>query len=192
MKRAIIVHGFRGKPATNWKPWLKKQLVASGFDVEIPEMPNPNHPLAAEWADKIKEVISSRESDELYLIGHSLGCMAILKYLEALPKQQRLKACIFVAGFGRRFSKYQGGHDSFFEHDLDWRKIKRHVDSFVAIHSRDDSNVGYEEIYVFADKLNAKVVLLDGMGHFGSQDGVYEAPSVLEAIFELRRPELKI
>lgn len=26
MKRAIIVHGFKGKPDTNWKPWLKRQL----------------------------------------------------------------------------------------------------------------------------------------------------------------------
>lgn len=186
MKRAIIVHGFKGKPDTNWKPWLKQQLETSGFTVEVPEMPNTDSPLVDEWVNRLSETVGSFGSDEVYLIGHSLGCITILKYLETLSREQRVKACVFVAGFGRRFEKYQGSHDSFFDQDLDWSKIVQHSDNFVAVHSKDDQNVGYEELTIFEDKLNAKTILLDGMGHFGSQDGVFEVPTVLSAILELK------
>lgn len=149
-------------------------------------MPNTDSPIADEWVSRLSETVGSFDSDEIYLIGHSLGCITILKYLEILAGQQKVKACVFVAGFGRRFEKYQGSHDSFFEQNLDWDKIAKHSDIFVAIHSKDDQSVGYNELTIFEDKLNAKTILLDGMGHFGSQDGVFEIPIVLNAILELR------
>lgn len=185
MKRAIIVHGFKGKPGTNWKPWLKHELEVSGFSVEVPEMPNTNSPLVEEWVSRLSETVGSFGSDELYLIGHSLGCITILKYLETLSEGQKAKACVFVAGFGRRFEEYQGRHDSFFEQDLDWDKVIKRSDNFVAIHSQDDPIVRYKELTVFKDKLNAKTISLDGMGHFGSQDGVFEVPVVLNTILEI-------
>lgn len=186
MKRAIIVHGFKGKPETNWKPWLKQQLEENGFNVEVPEMPNTDSPLVGEWVNKLSEAVGSFDLDDVYLIGHSLGCITVLKYLETLTGEQKVKVCVFVAGFGRRFKEYQGGHDSFFEQELDWEKIIKQSDNFIAIHSRDDTNVGYEELTVFEDKLSAKTILLDDMGHFGSQDGIFEVPVVLNAIFELK------
>ncbi len=186
MKRAIIVHGFKGKPDTNWKPWLKQQLELNDFSVNVPEMPNTDNPLVDEWVRKLSETVGSFGSDEIYLIGHSLGCITVLKYLETLSQEQKVKLCVFVAGFGRRFDSYQGGHDSFFEQDLDWDKIVKHSDNLIAIHSRDDPSVGYKELTVFEDKLNAKTILLDDMGHFSSQDGVFAIPVVLSAILELK------
>lgn len=161
MKRAIIVHGFKGKP-------------------------NTDSPLVDEWVNKLYETVGSFGSDDIYLIGHSFGCITILKYLQTLSEKQKVKSCVFVASFGRKFDNYHGGHDSFFAQDLDWDKIIQHSDNFVAIHSKDDPSVGYEELAVFEDKLNAKTILLDGMGHFGSKDGVFKVPVVLNAILELK------
>ena len=185
MKCAIIVHGLKGKPDTNWKPWLKRKLEENGFSAEVPEMPNTDKPMANEWVRKLSETVGSLGLDDVYLIGHSLGCITILKYLETLTGQQKVKACVFVAGFGRKFDNYHNGHDSFFEQSLDWDRIIKRSDNFVAIHSKDDPSVGFEELAVFEDKLNAKTILLDGMGHFGSQDGVFEVPTVLDSILEL-------
>lgn len=185
MKRAIIVHGFKGNPDANWKPWLKLELEASGFRVEIPKMPNTDHPQASAWIAKLASTIGEMGSDEIYLIGHSLGCMTILKYLETLQDNQNIKACMFVAGFTKKFKGYKRGHESFFEGGLNLQSIKAHVDTIIAIQSEDDSNVGFEELKAFGDGLDARTIAVTGMGHFGSADGVFEVPIVRDLILEL-------
>ncbi|MFZ1301634.1 MAG: alpha/beta fold hydrolase [Candidatus Microsaccharimonas sp.] len=185
MKRAIIVHGFKGKPETNWKPWLKVELEAQGFIVEIPTMPNTDAPQAEEWLNQLRNTVGAFGSDEIYLVGHSLGCITILKYLETLQADEIIKAAVFVAGFTKPFKEYTGAHDSFFSEEIDFLKVKEHSRNFVAIHSKDDPNVGYEELSQFEDKLDAQVVLLNGSGHFGSNDGVFEVPVVRDVILNI-------
>ncbi|MDB5181058.1 MAG: hypothetical protein JWO54_821 [Candidatus Saccharibacteria bacterium] len=182
MKKAIIVHGFKGKPNTNWKPWLKAELEDRGFKVDIPEMPNTDHPQLDEWVSKLNDTVGLFESDQIYLIGHSLGCITILKYLETLRDDQKVKACVFVAGFTRPFRNYLNGHDSFFEEPIDWDSVRSHSDAFIAIHSEDDQSVDFEELGQFEDKLNAQLIIVNGMGHFGSGDGVFEIPVVRDVI----------
>lgn len=186
MKYAIIVHGFKGEPDTNWKPWLKKELEANGFRVDIPEMPDTDHPQASAWVAKLKDTIGAIDSDEIYLIGHSLGCITILKYLETLQSDQKIKACVFVAGFTKRFRGYDNGHDSFFENVLNFQRIKARVDTIVAIQSDDDSSVGFEELRAFGDELGARTIAVTDMGHFSSADGVFETPLVRDVILELK------
>lgn len=181
MKHAVIVHGYKAKPETNWKPWLKAHLEEIGFEVDIPAMPNTDHPEATEWALKLAETVGEPNED-VYLVGHSLGCITILRYLESLAANQTVGACVLIAGFGEKFEKYQGGHDSFFDHELDWEKIKTHCPHFIAIHSDDDPGVDSAQLELFKQKLGAKTILTHGMGHFASADGVFEVPIVLEQI----------
>lgn len=185
MKRVIIVHGFKGRPDTNWKPWLKTELEDRGFVVDIPEMPNTEHPKVNEWVEKLASTIGSFESDDIFLIGHSLGCISIIKYLETLKEGQKVKATLFVAGFTQPFKEYANGHDSFFDDPIDWNKVKQHSGVFIAIHSEDDPNVGFEELSQFEDKLNAQLIVVNGMGHFGSADGVFEVPQIRDALLGL-------
>lgn len=182
MKRAIIVHGFHGKPETNWKPWLKKELTAEGFAVEIPAMPDADNPEVTAWVRTLAETVGEPSGDELYLIGHSLGCITILKYLENLPEGVKVAKCVFVAGFTRLFAGYGHGHDSFFDQSLDFARIKSRGASLVAVHSRDDRLVPVDELDQFVEELDATPILVEGMGHFGSPDGVFEVPVVREAV----------
>lgn len=184
MARVIIVHGFKGKPNTNWKPWLKAQLEDRGITVSVPAMPNTDNPIAEEWVAELSNVVAEPNEDT-FLVGHSLGCITILRYLESLPEGSKVGGCVFVAGFTGRFNKYNGGHDSFFDHELGWDAIKSHSSTFVAIQSDDDKNVEIEQLDLFNQKLNAQTVRLSGMGHFGSSDGVFEAPDVLNELLKL-------
>lgn len=184
-KHVVIVHGYKGKPETNWKPWLRQELEAKGMVVDVPAMPNTEHPLAAEWVTRLKETVGVPTRD-IYLVGHSLGCITILRYLETLTEDQKIGGAIFVAGFGERFPKYQSGsHDTFFDHALDWSHIRNHCDSFVAIHSDDDPGVNAEQLDLFEDKLGAKVLREHGFGHFGSADGVFGIPLVRDELFAM-------
>lgn len=141
-------------------------------------MPNTNHPLASEWVAKLAETVGI-PTEDTYLVGHSLGCITILRYLENLDESQTIGGVVFIAGFGERFPKYQSGsHDTFFEHTLNWPQIQDHCNNFVAIHSEDDPGVNAEQLDLFEDKLGAKVIRERGFGHFGSADGVFEIPLV--------------
>src|SRR3989338_7383135 len=97
-KRVFIIHGWEGSPEANWFPWLKKELESIGVKAEALEMPNTNHPVMSEWIGHLKNVVS--EPDEnTYLVGHSLGVIAILRYLESLDGEKKIGGVILVAGF---------------------------------------------------------------------------------------------
>jgi uncharacterized protein len=184
MNHVVIVHGFKGKPNTNWKPWLKKALEDEGFKVDVPEMPATMAPVAQEWQNTLALTIGT-PTPKTYLIGHSLGSITILRYLETLNKNQKIGGCILVAGFGEKFPEYAGGHDTFFDHELNWERIRQHCNKFIAIHSDNDTNVGYAQLSLFATKLKAKTILMHSMGHFGSDDGVFELPVVKNELLNM-------
>lgn len=173
MKHVVIIHGYKGKPESNWKPWLGSELEALGFKVDIPAMPNSETPLQSSWIETIAKTVG-KPTSETFLVGHSLGCIAILEYLETLQQDETIGAALLVAGFGRRFEGYQGQHDNFFNHELEWQTIRKHCRHFIAIHSDNDPYIKTDQMELFQDKLGAKGVLVRGMGHFGSADEVFE------------------
>lgn len=185
MNRAIIIHGYHGRPETNWKPWLRDELVARGWRVEIPAMPNTDYPVADEWQAALAETVGEPGAN-VYLVGHSLGCVTILRYLETLGENQKIGGAVFVAGFTGTFEKYiEGNHDTFFDHELNWDVIRQRCDAFVAIHSDDDPNVEFAQLDLFRRFVGAKIVPVHGMGHFGSPDGVFEVPVVRDEVVRL-------
>lgn len=184
MKHAVIIHGWKSNPESNWKPWLATELKAAGFRVDIPVMPDPQHPNADDWVATLAETVG-RSTDDTYLIGHSLGCMTILRYLEGLNANEKIRAALFVAGFGMKFQTYHDQHDSFFDHELDWAAIRSHCDAFVAIHSDNDPSIKLDQMALFKRELGAKAIVVPGMGHFGSADKTYELPIVRDELFLL-------
>jgi uncharacterized protein len=184
MKHVVIVHGWKGRPETNWKPWLKKELDSKGYEVDVPGMPETEHPIANDWVKKLTATVG-KPTEDTYLVGHSLGCITILRYLETLKDDEQIGGVILVAGFGQRFPAYQGQHDSFFDHELDWQRIREHCRNFVAVNSDDDPHIGLEQMELFHDRLDAKGVVLHGMGHFGSADNVFELPVVRDELLAI-------
>ena len=96
MKRVFLIHGWSGNPKEPWFVWIKKELEKRNFKVTIPKMPNPDYPKIDVWVNFLKRVIKNPDKNT-YLIGHSIGCQTILRYLEKLNK--KIGGCVFVAGF---------------------------------------------------------------------------------------------
>ncbi len=80
MKRVIIIHGWEGKPESNWFPWLRNELEKRGVKVEVPEMPDTDHPKESEWVPHLANIIDTPD-EHTVLVGHSLGGITILRYL---------------------------------------------------------------------------------------------------------------
>src|SRR3989338_7882976 len=97
-KRVYIIHGWGGNPNEGWLVWLGKELENKGFEVFIPEMPDTWSPTINKWVNKISEVVGKSDV-QTYFVGHSIGCQAVMRYLEHLPQNQRAGGAIFVAGW---------------------------------------------------------------------------------------------
>ncbi|VVB57616.1 Serine hydrolase [uncultured archaeon] len=181
LRRAILIHGFGGHPLHGWRPWLKEELEKSGWAVSAPFMPDPDHPQCGEWVETISREVGTPTS-ACALVGHSLGCMAILRYLQTLPAGQNVGPVILVAGFGRDIHKPEMA--SFCTPELDWDLIRPRATRFVVVHSDNDPLLPLEEGQYVARHLGVELIVKKGMGHFSSSEGTTQLPVVLQKLLE--------
>ncbi len=185
MKRAIIVHCWDGYPEYCWYPQTKKELEEKGFEVQVPTMPETNLPKLNLWLPKLKEAVGEPDED-LILIGHSSGCITILRYLEQLNNGQKVGGVVLVAGFTDDLGYKE--LSNFFQTPIDFERIKTKSDYFVAIHSDNDPYVPLKFADIFKEKLNAKIIIKHNMDHFsGPADdtqSITSLPDIAETIKE--------
>lgn len=178
-KRVIIIHGWKGVPEGGWRPWLKQELEKLSYDVYVPAMPEPNTPKLSDWLERLRETIGEPGKDT-YLVGHSLGCITILRYLESLEEGREIGGVVLVGG--RSYSLGTPETMNFFEAPPRWESIRMHCKKFVAIHSDNDYYVPLKESETFRRNLGAKIIIKHNMGHFTGEDGVKELPDALDAV----------
>ena len=182
-KRAFLIHGWKGYPEEGWRPWLKKKLEEKRFEVVIPAMPDTAAPTMDKWVPYLTKVVEIPD-ENTYFVGHSLGCITILRYLEILKEDQKAGGTVLVAGFAHdlEYDGYKGELSSFFRAPLDWEKIKKHCFKFISIHSDDDTWVSVKHSGIFREKLGAEAIIMHNMKHFSGDDGINELPIVLDRI----------
>jgi len=183
-KRVFVIHGWEGCPDDGWKPWLKKELEQKGFKVFIPAMPDPDHPKMDEWVRHLANTVGIPDKD-CYFVGHSLGCITILRYFETLKEGQEVGGAILVAGFTSDLGNEE--LRSFFAEPIDWGRIRSHCRKFVAIHSDNDPYVSLHYGDMFKAKLNAEVIVEHGMKHFSGDDGITQLPVLLNQLLKISK-----
>ncbi|MFH1170211.1 MAG: alpha/beta fold hydrolase [Candidatus Vogelbacteria bacterium] len=188
MKRAFIVHGWGGYPEEGWFPWLKQELEKKGFQVVVPTMPETDTPKIEAWVNHLANLVGQPD-EETFLIGHSIGCQTILRYLERLPAGQYVGGVVLVAGWIHRLNGDLSPEEldiakPWIETPLDLNKVKQGSKKFTAIFSDNDqfTRLMAENEEIFKNQLGAKVIEEHSKDHFSGDDGITELPSVLEAI----------
>ncbi|MES2088026.1 MAG: alpha/beta fold hydrolase [Patescibacteria group bacterium] len=182
VKRVFLVHGWEGKPDNHWFPWLSWELKARGFEVFALTMPHADEPKVSEWIAEIKSIVG-RPTKETYFVGHSLGCIAILRYFEKLPPNARVGGAVFVAGFSGNLNVPE--IEEFYSLPIDVEKAKIHCPKFVNIFSDNDGDVSMERSLEFQKALHAKAILERGKGHFTKGEGSTGLPSVFKSLIEM-------
>lgn len=181
-KRVYIIHGWEGTPESNWFPWLKKQLEARGFEVIVPAMPNTDNPIFSEWLVCMQKVINKIDKNT-YLVGHSLGVVAILRFLESLSPEQKIGGVVMVAGFPESLGYKET--ESFFAEPLDYKNIKNSAGKFIAINSDNDPYVPLRNGEILRDKLGAELIVVPKGNHLNEGAGFTELPVVLESLLKI-------
>ncbi|OIO24763.1 hypothetical protein AUJ14_05645 [Candidatus Micrarchaeota archaeon CG1_02_55_22] len=176
-KRVLLIHGWGGSPKGGWCPWLKKHLELHGFNVESLEMPNPDNPLKEEWVDEITAAVGGEQ--DVVLVGHSLGCPAILRFLES---GGRASACVLVAGFAEDLGIVE--IRNFVFKPFDWIAIRSACTRFQVINSQDDPYVPTEQGRLLANKLSAGLRMVSKVKHISTREEAVRA-GVLETILEV-------
>lgn len=186
-KRVFIIHGWDGYPEEGWFPWLKRELETRGFAVEVPAMPESKTPKIAAWVQHLVELVGNVD-EQTYFVGHSIGCQAILRFLERLPDEAVCGGVVLVAGWTVLSPPaYETPDDHaiarpWIETPLDWDSIQKRAKHWTAIFSDTDDFVPRESADIFRSKLGAEIIMEHDKGHFSGSDGVTELPSALGAL----------
>lgn len=181
--KIILIHGLGATPEMHWFPWLKKELAAQGFEVDALSMPDPLAPVPERWVETLSQAVMNPA--ETVLVGHSLGCAAVLRYLASRTDKTPFRQIVLVSGFGRtvevpeKFKHLAGILASWILPGFDVAKLKPQAENWVVIHSTDDDMVPFAEGEWLAEKLGA-ALLRSERGHFS--EGVVEVPEILERI----------
>ncbi|MBI4144906.1 serine hydrolase family protein [Candidatus Woesearchaeota archaeon] len=184
MKRVFIVHGWEFSPEQHWYQWLKKELEKKGFKVIVPSMPNTAAPKIESWVKTLSNTVGTPDKDTV-LVGHSIGCQAILRYLQ---KNGPVCGCVLVAPWftltpaALPDDDYQAIAKPWLETPITFTKVKT-----IAIFSDDDPYVPQENITLMEQRAGAKIVLDKEKGHFTSDEGATTLPSALKAVLELAK-----
>ena len=165
MKRVLIIHGWESNSREHWFLGAKERLEKKGYEVTVPDMPNAFYPKQDEWV----EVIENFNLDEnSILIGHSLGGVAILRYLEKAEKP--VDKCIFIATPIKKLGKGFEPIENFLEKDFEWGEIKKKAKQFIVFAQDRDPYVPLEHGKDLAKNLGAELVIVEGNDHFDKID----------------------
>lgn len=188
-KRAIIVHGWGDSPEGSWFPWLKKELESHGFTVTVPAMPNPDEPTIDRWVPRLASVVGTPDTDA-YLVGHSVGCQTILRYLQTLSGNAGIGGAVFVAPWFRlanlETEEERAVAAEWESKPIAFGSVRRWKKRPVAILSDNDPWVPLEETrHTLRQELNAAVTVLHHRGHIGGDENVRELPEALDAVLAM-------
>lgn len=184
-KRAFIIHGWDGYPEEGWFPWLKAELEKREFTVEIPSMPHPDEPTIEDWVGHLAKLMGEPD-EQTYLIGHSMGCQTILRYLASL-EDKRVGGAVLVAGFFElvplKTKEEKRIVRPWLEAPIDFDKVKAATSNITVILSDNDEWVPLERNKeLFEQRLSPKIIIEHGRGHFSGSSGIKKLPAALEAI----------
>ena len=185
MKQAVILHGASADHTSNWFPWLKEQLEANGYQVWVPDLPGAEKPSLRRFVEFLKQNYPFDLNDEVTLIGHSVGAVAILSWLQSLPQETRVGNCYLVAAFiddlGCEMMK------DFFNPQLEFSKIKGKAEKLNFIYSDDDPFIATKDVEFLSGQVDGELHLIKGQKHFAIDPGgpqYKEFPFLLDLILK--------
>lgn len=182
MPRVILVHRWSGGPQDDWRPWLARELEVRGYEVLNPEMPDRDMPVIEKWVRHLAEVVGTPDA-RTYFVGHSIGCQAVLRYLETIDTP--VGGAVFVAGWfnlkNLEDKETEEIAKPWIETPIDAAKIKKVLPKSVLIISDNDPYDALEENRRRFSEIGAQTVVVPGAGHFTER----EVSVILEQIKKL-------
>jgi predicted alpha/beta hydrolase family esterase len=191
MRQVFIVHGFGGHSQGGWFPWLVRKLNQDAVSAVSIPMPTPEYPVPKEWVEGISSWVGKPNKD-IFLVGHSLGASAVLRYLESLKEDEQIGGVLLVASFALPLEAENPNSvfrqiDPFVALSFDFEKIKRTAKKFVVLHGEKDAIVPISFGQDLSEKLDADFIRVENGTHWSQKTPpiCYELPEAHEALFRM-------
>lgn len=180
--KVLILHGLEGYAGIHWQGWLREQLLAKGYEVFMPQLPNPNIPERGAWMEAVNQALAGVLGQELIIVGHSLGAASAMDYIEL--HQGKIKGFVSVSGFHRNYDAE--ATDKFMtDRMINIEKVKANVEKVAVIYGDTDPYVPQEALQRLAADLGVAPEIVPGGGHLNSEAGFVTFPRLLEIIEEI-------
>lgn len=184
-KRVFIIHGWGDDLNGGWIPWVKPKLEERGYEVITPLMPDTDNPRMDAWVGKLKDLVGKPQGEDV-LIGHSVGCQTIWRFLEQVAEGEKVDKVIMVAPWFKLTNLEEEDWpiaNPWIKTPIDFDKAKSRASSFVALFSDNDPFVPLEENRKIIEKeLNPKIIVLSNRQHFNVGDGINDLPEILDLL----------
>lgn len=177
-KKFLIIHGYTASPEKNWFPWLKSELEALGAFVNVPTMPDSQAPNPEKWQQRLQH-LPFEVDDNTVLIGHSLGCVTALRFLQNAG--QSVAGYVLVSGFDNEQPTLPELQQHTAE-PLDYNELIEIANNRVSIISSNDEIVSPTSSKALAEALKTQVIIEDAAGHFLDREGYTEFKTLLNVI----------
>lgn len=178
--RVFIIHGFESNPNRNWFAWLKQNLEQQNIETFIPALPQSYNPTPKLWIDFLTKECENID-EKTYFVAHSLGCLALLQFLQSLENLEKIGGFVLVSGFEQKLPNLSE-IDCFMNLKLDTQKLIKLTNNRLLIAARNDEIVPCEFTHALAKNLQASFIETQEGGHFMQEDGFREFPLVLNAL----------
>ncbi|MFH1366979.1 MAG: alpha/beta fold hydrolase [Patescibacteria group bacterium] len=179
-KTCLVVHGIGGHEKENWFPWLKKELGQKGWEVIVPSLSDTDHPTMAVWNEQLAR-FDEQINEQSVLVGHSLGCPAMLYHLQLLGKNVHTVILVAPTNPWQKWTELRHSHptadwkavEAMNESGLfNWKKIRALAERFIIMFSDNDPFIPVESVEYYKKNLpEAEFHLFSGKHHFSKSNG---------------------
>lgn len=198
-EKVLILHGWEDDSKKGFIPELVKTLTDKGYSAIAIDLPNTNTPKFEEWFDFTNNEIKKINSENLNIVGHSMGGLLALK----LAEKYKLNKLVLVAPLGSKPSKEYFdsiGKDltkeeleiykKYQDRDININKIKENVKEIVFIFGKKDPwvNEDIRNFYSTEFKDVAEINVFDNYAHMSESEGVKKLEEV-ENLFENKKQQ---
>lgn len=166
----------------SWRDWIGWAL-SEEFEVMEPNMPNKQKAQYSAWKIWFEKLFPFLNSQELIIIGHSLGSIFLAKYLSEnkFPKQISQLHLVSPIFDSEGLVGETAGDFVFDSRNL--KNLEEQADEIYLYHSEDDPLVPIEHTKKYVDELpSASVQIFKDRGHFAQ-------PSFPELLENINRNE---
>ncbi len=175
----IILHGIQSHAGDHWERWLAHELEERKHTVHMPELPNPAHPDRFEWLGNVKDFLEGVPSGNLLMIGHSLGVVTALDFIE--QSEKKVLGLISVSGFAEDYGSELNGY-FMRQKELDFTAVNDQLSKAFVLYGDDDPYVPQEILGKLATFLDVTPEIIVKGGHLNTQAGYTEFPLLLDLV----------
>lgn len=146
-------------------------------------MPNTHAPEICEWVEKLSQEIKVL-NEEVFFVGHSIGCQAILRYLEK-QEIKKIGGLLLITPWCELLPKALETEEDkkiakpWLTIPIDFEKIKKFTNNITCIFSNNDYFVPLSQKDFFEEKLNANSLVVKNKGHISEEEHIKYLDEIL-------------